>query len=91
MKFYHPISIYISDKEIKKNKIGRDTKIEFKGVLKLISIKKEDFERLVKANLINFSKANKNYAIVNAKKKSKRKKYFVVESKKILNFLGVSR
>lgn len=57
----------------------------------MISIKKEDFERLVKANLINFSKANKNYAIVNAKKKSKRKKYFVVESKKILNFLGVSR
>jgi hypothetical protein len=57
----------------------------------LISVRKDEFERLVKADLINFSKVDKNYAIVNAKKKSKRKKYFVVETKKILNFLGIKR
>lgn len=57
----------------------------------MILISKEEFERLVKANLINFSKMEKNYAIVNAKKKSKRKKYFVVETKKILNFLGIRK
>ena len=55
----------------------------------MISVSKEDFERLVKANLIDFSKMNKNYAITSAKKKSKRKRYFVVETKKILNFLGL--
>lgn len=54
----------------------------------MIAVHKDEFERLVKANLIDFSKANKNYAIVNLQKKSKRKKYYVVESKKILNFLG---
>lgn len=57
----------------------------------MISVRKDEFERLVKADLINFSKVDKNYAIVNAKKKSKRKKYFVVETKKILNFLGIKR
>lgn len=57
----------------------------------MIAVRKDEFERLVKANLIDFSKANKNYAIVNAQKKSRRKKYFVVESKKILNFLGINK
>ena len=59
--------------------------------MNLILVQKEDFERLVKAGLINFSKMEKNYAIVNAKKKSKRKKYFVVETRKILNFLSVDK
>jgi hypothetical protein len=54
----------------------------------LIAVKREDFERLVKAGLINFSKMGRNYRIVNSKKKSKRKKYFVVENRKILNFLS---
>lgn len=57
----------------------------------MISVRREDFERLSKAGLIDYSKVNKNYAIVNAKKKSKRKKYFVVETKKILNFLGIKK
>lgn len=57
----------------------------------MISVRREDFERLSKAGLINYSKANKNYAIVNIRKKSKRKKYFVVETKKILNFLGIKK
>lgn len=57
----------------------------------MISVSREDFERLVKANLIDFSKMNKNYAITSAKKKSRRKRYFVVETRKILNFLGVRK
>lgn len=57
----------------------------------MILVQKEDFERLTKAGLINFSKMEKNYAIVNAKKKSKRKKYFVVETRKVLNFLGIEK
>lgn len=71
--------------------MAKKPKQNLKGVLKLISVRKEEFDSLVKANLINFSKVNKNYAIVNAKKKSKRKKYFVVETKKILNFLGINK
>ena len=57
----------------------------------MILVQKEDFERLTKAGLINFSKMEKNYAIVNARKKSKRKKYFVVETRKVLNFLGIEK
>lgn len=68
-----------------------ESQIILRSFKKLILISKEEFERLVKANLINFSKMEKNYAIVNAKKKSKRKKYFVVETKKILNFLGIRK
>lgn len=54
----------------------------------MISISREEFDRLDKAGLINYSKANKNFAIVNRNKKGKRKKYYVVEMKNILNFLG---
>ena len=68
-----------------------ESQIILRSFKKLILISKEEFERLVKANLINFSKMEKNYAIVNAKKKSKRKKYCVVETKKILNFLGIRK
>lgn len=57
----------------------------------MVLVRKDEFDRLVKANLINFSKADKNFAIVSAKKKSRRKKYYVVESRRILNFLGAKK
>ena len=53
--------------------------------MKLIT--KDQFESLEKANLLNHTKFNKNYYITSQKKKSKRHKYYVVESRKILNFL----
>lgn len=54
-------------------------------------ITKEEFERLKKANLLDHTKENKNYYITSQKKKSKRHKYYVVESKKILKFLGIQK
>lgn len=48
----------------------------------MVAVRQDEFERLCKAGLINFG-AEKNYAIVNKKKKAKRKKYFVVENRKI--------
>lgn len=56
----------------------------------MVAVRQDEFERLCKAGLINFG-TEKNYAIVNKKKKAKRKKYFVVENRKILNFLGRKR
>ena len=57
----------------------------------LILITRDQFERLEKAKLIKHDAMNKNYCIVNKRKKSKRKKYFVEENFKILNFLGISK
>lgn len=53
----------------------------------MILVSRDDFERLKIAGFIDFSSANKNYTIVNLNKKSKRKKYFVVETRAIKNFL----
>lgn len=58
-------------------------------ILKLIT--KEQFESLEKANLLIHTKFNKNYYITSQKKKSKRHKYYIVETKKILNFLGIKK
>lgn len=49
---------------------------------------RSEFDELRKAGLIRNSKYDKNYRIVNKKKGSKRKKYFVVEEKAILDFLN---
>lgn len=57
----------------------------------MILITREQFDRLEKAKLIRHDSMNKNYCIVNRNKKSKRKKYFVEENYKILNFLGLSK
>ena len=54
-------------------------------------ITKDQFDSLRKANLLDHTKANKNYYITSQKKKSKRHKYYVVETKKILNFLGIKK
>lgn len=54
----------------------------------MITIKKVDFDKLVKAGLINFGKYNRNFTIINKFKKSKRRKYAVVESKEILRILN---
>ena len=51
-------------------------------------IEKEDFERLRKANLLR-DLPEKNYMVTNKNKKSSRKKYFIVEEKKLLAFLGL--
>ena len=57
----------------------------------MIEVKKIDFERLKRAGLIKENAWNqwKNYAVVNKKKRSARKKYFVVEEKAIIEFLGL--
>lgn len=65
--------------------------IILRGEWKLILVSREQFDRLRRANLINFSKYERNFTIVNRQKKGKRKKYYVVESKKILNFLGIKK
>lgn len=64
-------------------------KIEFKGeFFKLIQISREQFDALREANLIKFG-MDKNYRITGNKKKSNRKKYYVVEMRNILSFLGI--
>lgn len=63
-------------------------KIETKGINKLIQISREQFDALREANLIKFG-MDKNYRITGNKKKSNRKKYYVVEMRNILNFLGL--
>ena len=59
--------------------------------LRMITINRDDFERLRKAKLIKDGKNDKNYRITSAKKKSDRKKYYVVESRPILIFLGLTK
>lgn len=54
----------------------------------MIEVSREDFDRLRKANMIDFNKMDKNYRITGRKKSGNRKKYYVVEEKRILNFLG---
>ena len=71
------------------NKICILAKIEFKGeFFKLIQISREQFDALREANLIKFG-MDKNYRITGNKKKSNRKKYYVVEMRNILSFLGI--
>ena len=71
------------------NKICIFAKIEFKGeFFKLIQISREQFDALREANLIKFG-MDKNYQITGNKKKSNRKKYYVVEMRNILSFLGI--
>ena len=71
------------------NKICIFAKIEFKGeFFKLIQISREQFDALRESNLIKFG-MDKNYRITGNKKKSNRKKYYVVEMRNILSFLGI--
>ena len=71
------------------NKICIFAKIEFKGeFFKLIQISREQFDALREAHLIKFG-MDKNYRITGNKKKSNRKKYYVVEMRNILSFLGI--
>ena len=71
------------------NKICIFAKIEFKGeFFKLIQISREQFDALREANLIKFG-MDKNYRITGNKKKINRKKYYVVEMRNILSFLGI--
>ena len=71
------------------NKICIFAKIEFKGeFFKLIQISREQFDALREANLIKFG-MDKNYRITGNKKKSNRRKYYVVEMRNILSFLGI--
>ena len=71
------------------NKICIFAKIEFKGeFFKLIQISREQFDALREANLIKFG-MDKNYRITGNRKKSNRKKYYVVEMRNILSFLGI--
>ena len=79
----------IKNRHIIPNKICIFAKIEFKGeFFKLIQISREQFDALREANLIKFG-MDKNYRITGNKKKSNRKKYYVVEMRNILSFLGI--
>lgn len=55
----------------------------------MIQITREEFERLKEANLLDYSKANRNFTIVNRNKKGKRKKYYVTALRSILKFLEI--
>jgi hypothetical protein len=55
----------------------------------MIQISREDFEKLRKAKLIR-NGVNKNYHIFNKDKRGSRKKYYIVEEKAILDFLGLT-
>ena len=54
----------------------------------MVQISREQFDALREANLIKFG-MDKNYRITGNKKKSNRKKYYVVEMRNILTFLGI--
>lgn len=56
----------------------------------MIQVTREQFEKLAEANLLDYSKANKNFTIVNRNKKGKRKKYYVTALKRILAFLNIT-
>lgn len=62
--------------------------LETKEKFTLVQISREQFDALREANLIKFG-MDKNYRITGNKKKSNRKKYYVVEMRNILNFLGI--
>ena len=59
----------------------------FKGEITLILVTKEQFKELGEAGLLDATRGSKNYYITSHKKKSRRHKYYVVEDRKILNFL----
>lgn len=54
----------------------------------MILVSRSDFESLRKVGMIKFGKDEKNFTIVNKTKRGKQKKYYVVEEKRILNFLN---
>lgn len=53
----------------------------------MIQITKDEFEKVKEAGLLNDSKGDRNFVIINKFKKSKRKKYFVAETPNIKSFL----
>lgn len=54
----------------------------------MIQISRKQFDGLREAGLIKFG-YDKNYNIASRKKKSNRKKYYVIESFPILKYLGL--
>ena len=54
----------------------------------MIIVNKSQFNKLVEAGLINFSKYNKNCTTINRQKKSRRHKYAIVEARAIIDFLN---
>ena len=63
-------------------------KLQDKRGIILIQVTRDKFEALGEAGILVSSKANKNYYIASKHKKSRRHKYYVVESRKILEFLN---
>lgn len=53
----------------------------------MVQIPKRDFEALKEAGLIKFAKSEKNFQVTSRQKSKGAKKYYVVESKKIMLFL----
>jgi len=63
-------------------------KIELKGVKihQMITVNKRIFKEMVDAGIIRFGKYDKNFTTINRKKKSRRHKYAVVETKEVKTF-----
>lgn len=55
----------------------------------MVTINKPQFESLVRAGLIQFGIYNKNFRVINKKKKSARKKYAVVETPDVMQHLAL--
>lgn len=53
----------------------------------MIPITQDEFQALEEHKLLDHSRANHNYTIVNRQKKSKRKKYYVAETKPVMQFI----
>lgn len=57
-------------------------------VLDLIPVSRNEFEKLIEAKLVYETKSEKNFRVVCRHKKSRRKKYLVEGSPKIINFVN---
>lgn len=60
--------------------------LKLKGIKTLKQISREQFDKLKEAKLLKYGN-DKNFQITSRKKKSNRKKYYIVEDSKILIFL----
>lgn len=54
----------------------------------MILVDRVDFENLVKEGILDVNDKDRKFRITNKNKKGSRKKYYVIENKKVLTFLG---
>lgn len=63
-------------------------KYTIRGCRLMITVTKEQFEKMKKLGLLDDSSINRNFVITGKNKKSKNKKYNVAPTRSILHFLG---